>query len=199
MKKQILVNFFLFAIFATLSLFSAPTKNGIISVDPKLSHCFNAIQGLEEGKKLISKILEEGPLNIQVADNEVAKQFLACWNQESRTIYISLAPKRSQGSVMASLIFELHNALVSSQMDNFDEMAFCGRINKEQYVRSIEHLEYVNSINASNLAEIGIKKGVFPKNAKLSTYRDFDEHFYYQKMSGHSAVIEKNYDLIVNP
>ncbi len=72
-------------------------------------------------------------------------------------------PERSEGSVLASLIFELHNALGFKPVDNFDEMAFYGKISKEEYVRSIEHLEYMNSINASKLAKIGIKRVISKK------------------------------------
>ncbi|MBA3604247.1 MAG: hypothetical protein H0W50_11580 [Parachlamydiaceae bacterium] len=199
MKKQMLLNFLILAIFSTLSLFSATPKTNQLNVDPKLSQYVKTIQAFPEGKKLISNILAEGQLNIQVGVNGVARNFKACWNQDSRTIIICLATNPPQGEVIASILFELHNASVTSKMDNLDQMAQYGKINKQEYVRSFEHLEYLNSINTANLAKIGIEKGLFPKNALLPTYKNFDEHFYYQKISGHSDVIAKNYDILMAP
>lgn len=199
MKKQMLLNFFIFAIFSTLSLFSAMPNGGVLRVSPELKQCVNAIQELQEGKQLIAQILTEGSLNIQVDNNGVARQFSACWEQDSRTILICLSSHPSKGEVIGSLIFELHNALVSSKMDNLDLMASRGKITKENYVRSFEYLEYLNSINASTLAKKGIDKGIFPQNAQLPTYKNFEEHFYYQKISGHSAVIARNYEIIMQP
>ncbi len=198
MKKQMLLNFFILAIFSTLSLFSAPPK-GKLNVDSKLSQYIKTIQAFPEGQKLISNILTEGQLNIQVANNEVARNFKACWNQDSRTILICLSTNPPKGEVIASILFELHNASVTSKMDNLDQMAQCGRISKPDYVRSFEHLEYLNSINTANITKIGIEKGIFPKNALLPTYKNFEEHFYYQKISGHSDVIARNYEILMEP
>jgi hypothetical protein len=199
MKKQMLLNFFILAIFSTLSLFSATPRENRLNVDSKLVQYVNTIQTLQEGNKLISNILVEGPLSIKVAQNDVARTFKACWDQDNRIIYICLATNPPRGEIIASILFELHNASVTSKMDNLDQMAQFGKITKQDYVRSFEYLEYLNSINTANLAKIGIEKGIFPKNALLSTYKDFDEHFYYQRISGHSDVIARNYEILMAP
>ena len=79
-------------------------------------------------------------------------------------------------------------------MDHIDHLASSRQIGKEQYVRAMEHLEFQNSKNASKLVEEGIQQGLFPVTARLHTYRDFDEHYYYQKISGHSSWFARVYD-----
>ena len=55
------------------------------------------------------------------------------------------------------------------------------------YLEAMELLEYQNSKKAATLAQEGIEQGFYPANARLPTYSCFEEHFYYQKASGHSA------------
>lgn len=202
MNKQFLLTLlyvlFIFTLSFSPSLHSAGIQNGTMRVDPELTFSLKAIQALPEGTTLISKILAEGPLNIAVGENAVVRDFSACWDPDSRTIFIGLASRPTRGEVLGSLIFELQNALVSSQFDKLNQKAIQGRIKKADYIRSMEHLEYINSMNASKLAKIGIQKGLFPKSACLPTYKNFEEHFYYQKMSGHSDVFGQNFDLLRN-
>lgn len=202
MKKQLLFPLFFFiASISTLSpaaSFSAPMRNATVRVDPELAFSLKAIQALPEGRTIISNILSEGPLNIAVAENSVARAFSACWDTETRSIFISLSSRPTRGEVIASLIFELQNALVSSQFDKLNQKVMLGTISKADYIRSMEYLEYINSINASKIAKSGIQKGLLPTSACLPTYDSFEEHFYYQKISGHSDVIGKSYDLYRN-
>lgn len=203
MKKQFLFHLvcliaFISVLLPNATLLSAPARNAKMRVDPELAFCVKAIETFPEGQALISNILSEGPLNIVITDNDVARAFSACWDSESRTICISLDSRPTQGEVLASLLFELQNALVSSQFDKLDQRATLGTISKNDYIHSMEYLEYINSINAAKIAKIGIQKGIFPECALLPTYSSFDEHFYYQKISGHSDVFGKNYDLFKN-
>ncbi|MBA3237871.1 MAG: hypothetical protein H0T62_05910 [Parachlamydiaceae bacterium] len=202
MKAQFLFSlYFLIASISLLSLtqdlHSAPFKNISVRIDPELAFSLEAIQALPEGKALLSRILTEGPLTIAVGKNDVVRDFSACWDSDSRTILIGLFSRPTRGEVIGSLIFELQNALVSSQFDKLNEKVTRGKLSKVEYIRAMEYLEYVNSINASKLAKIGIQKGLLPKSACLPTYKNFEEHFYYQKVSGHSDIIGWNYDLLV--
>lgn len=182
------------------SLFAKDEKTAkyhIVKCSPELSDSLNAVLALEEGKALVSRITAEGPLKIAVVENSVTESFSACWDQDRRTILIGISSLPTQGEMIGSLVFELHNALVTSQYDYLDKLAKEHKIGKQEYVKGFERLEYLNSINASRLIDSGIQQGVFPKDAKLFTYKDFEEHFYYQKISGHSAIIAKNYDILM--
>ena len=163
---------------------------------PRLFRFLKAIQALDEGKQLLDKILAEGTITIQLADNYVTNQFAACWSCENRTIVIGLAASPSEGEILSSLIFELHNALMTSHLDEIDLKAMQGKTDREKYVRAVELIEYGNSIAASNIAKAGVERGLFPTNTYLHVYNDFDEYFYYQKLSGHSDIIGKNYDML---
>lgn len=168
-----------------------------IKCAPRLQRHLKAIQALEEGRKLIDSIMLDGAIEIAVADNSVTQRFAACWDCESRTILIGLAANPTEGEIISSLLFELHNALMSPHLDNLDKMALNKKIDKQNYIRSVEHVEYMNSINASRIATLGVQKGSFPRDTRLHVYRDFDEYFYYQKKSGHSDIIGRNFEILM--
>src|SRR5262249_4648040 len=116
------------------------------------------------------------------------------WDRQDRIIGIHLSSRVSEGNIIGSIIFELHNALTNNKVDHLDHLAISRRIGKEKYVEAMELLEYQNSKKASAMAQEGIEKGIFPVNARLPTYNSFEEHYYYQKISGHSASFEQAYD-----
>lgn len=165
----------------------------------QLQEIVSTIQQLPEAQKLITSIQQEGAIRIVVNKNiPVCEQFGACWDPDHRVICVNSVPssRHSKGALIGSIIFELHNAAVNSQINHYDYLASKGEIEKEDYVRSIEYLEYQNSIKASKLAEKGIQLGIFPASARLPTYRNFEEHYHFQKVGGHSAWIAHNYNQI---
>jgi len=109
-------------------------------------------------------------------------------------ICIDLPSNESDGIIIGSLLFELQNAAVNSKIQQLNELVKQRKITKENYIESMEYLEYINSLNASRMAEIGIKMGALPKDSKLPTYSSFKEHLSAQKMSGHSACFARNYE-----
>lgn len=177
-----------------ISLTVISTLSATVSCSPQLKNAVNKIQKLPEAKKLIDMIQQEGAIQIVVHHNTLSDQFGAFWDPDTRLICISLTKSATEGRVIASIIFELHNALMNKKISYFHDLAAAGNIDKETYVRSIEHIEYQNSLWASAMAHNGIKKGLFPADTHLNTYKNFEEHYHYQIIGGHSAWIAKTYD-----
>ncbi|MBA2728249.1 MAG: hypothetical protein H0U49_08785 [Parachlamydiaceae bacterium] len=196
MKIQLTL-YFLLGTLQALPLYSTPkTTEQYVSVQysPELKNSLRAIRNLKEGNKLICDILKQGALRLSVAKNECSVKFGACWDPDRRIIFINLSSHNSEEEIIASLIFELHNALKTPQFNQLFSLATNQKIDKEKYVKSIEFIEYQNSIDTAALIKLGVEKKVFGKNTYVSTYNTFDEHYWYQKMSGHSAVHANNYD-----
>lgn len=168
-----------------------------INCAPKLQKYLMKILNVAEVRALIIKIQQEGPFQIEVDSNEIAEEFGAYWDEAYRTICVNFNARSSEGEVIGSILFELHNAAANSQLEHYNNLATARKINRESYIRAIEHIEYENSKKAAKIAEKGIALGVFPVGARLPTYRNFEEHYHYQKIGGHSAVIGHNYDLLI--
>lgn len=170
-----------------------------IQCSPELQHDLALIQKLPEAKSLIASIQQEGPIKIIAKNTHLSNTFGAYWDPDQREICIAIGPGITTGSIIGSILFELHNAYVNSKIDYFDQLAMRGEIDQAHYVQEMEYLEYLNSLNAASLAQKGIDKGIFPQDAYLHTYRNFQEHFNAQKMSGHSSCFEHNYQLLTTP
>lgn len=173
--------------------YSAATSS--ITCSPELKKHFQALLKIPEAKAIIEKIKQEGSFKIMVESTGLARRFGAFWDPDRRIICIDTSSDQSEGEVIGSLLFELHNASVTSQFDRLDEMAAGGGISKERYVESMEYIEYLNSLSASKIASKGIRMGVLPLDAGLPTYPNFKEHFKAQKSSGHSACFARNFDM----
>lgn len=191
-----IISFFVFLSCAS-SAFSLSTPSWAnIHCSPRLKECLSAIQKLPEAQKLISRIQKEGPIQIATNDSPLSRQFGAFWDSGRRTIYINPSAHETEGEIIGSIIFELHNADMTMRFDEIDYLAATGKIDKNNYVRSMEFVEYENSKKAAAIAEKGVQLGLFPKTARLPTYRNFEEHFYFQKVGGHSACFERIYNRI---
>lgn len=161
---------------------------------PPLRKYLTKIQKLPEARQLISNVEREGSIRIKLNNHHLSETFGAFWDMYNRTICISDSSKNSEGDVIGSIIFELHNALANSKIEYYDNLATRRRISRENYVQAIERIEYENSKKAAAIVDKGIQLGIFPASARLNTYRNFEEHYYYQKKGGHSAWIGKSYD-----
>lgn len=177
-----------------ISALTIHTVNGAeIRCAPQLKNSLNTIQKLSEARELISNIQKEGQISIALNDNG-SEQFNAFWDPERRIIFVNITRESTPGSLIGSILFELHNAYINSKLNHLDQLAMQGRISKRNYVEGVERLEYQNSLATAKLAEKGIALGLFPANARLPTYDTFEEHFRIQKMGGHSAWIANTYD-----
>ncbi|MBA3815765.1 MAG: hypothetical protein H0X29_04450 [Parachlamydiaceae bacterium] len=161
----------------------------------ELRGCLNKIRQLPEARNLIATIQREGAIQITINnDSNLTKKFGAFWDPNNRIITVNYFRGISEGSLIGSIIFEMHNALVNSKMIDLDNLAVAGKIDRDTYVEKFERLEYINSKDASRLVQQGIQADVFPRDAYLHTYMNFDEHFYVQKEAGHSEFIARNFD-----
>lgn len=167
-----------------------------VSCSPELRRYVEIIEKLPEAKDLIAAIQKEGPIRIKASNSSLAGQFGAYWDGQNREINIKMGSERSEGAIIGSILFELQNAKVGSEWNRLDRLAMGRRIDRSTYIREAEYLEYQNSLNCAKLTDKGIQMGLYPSEARLYTYRDFDEHFYYQKKSGHSQVFGRNYDCL---
>lgn len=152
------------------------------------------IMELPEARQLVALIQQEGPISVMVNTSSSAHCFKALWDLDRRVILVSMIPGRSEGDLIASILFELHNASITSQLDRLDMLASQRKIGKEKYVRDVEYLEFKNSHDTARLAEKGIGLGLFPRDARLPTYSTFEEHYRVQKMGGHSTWIGNTFD-----
>lgn len=196
MRKLLLTCLFFISAFQMPTLFASTDSriNQVVVCAPQLQNCLKTIQKIPEARKLINDVQKEGAIRVTLSNEYLSRQFGAFWDPDNRLISVNLSAHRSEGELIGSILFELHNALINSKLDHLDHLAAMGRIDKEYYVESVERLEYYNSKKAAAIAEIGIKSGVFPASARLNTYRNFEEHYHIQKMAGHSAWIAKTYD-----
>jgi len=196
MLKKLLIIFCFISIYQSSTVYSATIskKDYLVKCSPQLQKNIEAIQQIPEARELIATIQKEGPISIKVNEDPQLKQFGAFWDAGRRIIHINKFPGRSEGEIIGAILFELHNALMNSKLNHLDYLASSGKIDRANYVESVERVEYQNSKNASALAEKGILLGVLPKNAKLPTYSTFEEHFRIQQTAGHSGWIARTYD-----
>lgn len=169
-------------------------RSGEIVCSPELLRSLNAIQRVPEAKELIATIQKEGPIYVVARNTGLSNQFGAFWDPDRRIICVAISPDRTEADLIGSILFELQNAFVNAKFSHLDELAVQGKIDKASYVRSMEYIEYINSLNAAKIAEKGIQMGVLPFGSRLPTYRSFEEHFAIQRRSGHSACFAYNYD-----
>lgn len=174
--------------------FAEPQQVKSIACPPQLTKIVSKIQMIPEARKLINDAQKEGSISITFNSHHLSQQFGAFWDVDNRTICVSPSSQVSEGEMIGSILFELHNALVNSKIMHLDRLATLGQISKEKYVESIEFLEYENSIKAAKIADKGISMGIFPRSARLFTYASFEEHYRMQKIGGHSAWIARTYD-----
>ncbi|MCE2984102.1 MAG: hypothetical protein LW832_11130 [Parachlamydia sp.] len=188
MKKQI--KLLIIFLFFTISLYGNPE----IYCSKNMKPLLEAINQVPEGKALLDSIKREGNLHIVTRSNELAKQFGAYFDPDRREICLYQDPTVSNGMLIGSLLFELNNAKVTRKINLLDSMAASRKITKDRYVEAMEYLEYMNSHYAAQIADKGIELGVLPKDARLTTFSTFKEHYAIQKSSGHSAHFARNYD-----
>ncbi len=162
----------------------------------RLKSCMMTMQTVPGIRKLMAEIEKEGPVHITVDDRPLSQQFGAFWDAERRVICVNISWHRSNGAVIGSILFEMHNALADAKFKELDQLASMGQIDRETYVKEMERVEFDNSHAAAALAQQGIDQGAFPKDARLPTYPSFEEHYRMQQIGGHCYWIARNYDQV---
>ena len=161
---------------------------------PELKHYLETLQQLPQIQKIITEVQQEGDIRIEVNRIQLPSTFGAFWDMDRRIIYVNLSPNRQEGELIASILFELHNALANTKLEELDALARQGKIDRKGYIEAVEWIEYENSRKASALSLEGIQKKIFPQNAFLPVYPSFQEYFRVQQQAGHSAWIGQTYD-----
>lgn len=165
-------------------------------IQPNLQRCLDKIYQLPEATSLLNEIQKEGKISFTVDTKHEAAKFGAFWDLDSRLICVNPTFHKNDGEMIGSILFEMQNAKASQNLHHLFEQAAQGKISKADYIRGIEYIEFQNSKRAAEMANIGIQRGVLPATASLYTYRDFDEHFFYQQKGGHSQAIGDMFDRI---
>ncbi|WP_068467994.1 hypothetical protein [Candidatus Protochlamydia phocaeensis] len=177
------------------SLHAAQSEEKVtVRCSPQLQSILNKILKVPEAKALIASIQKEGAIQIAVKNTKLSNFFGAYWDPDQRMICVAMSSKTTEGDLIGSILFELHNASVDSQFEYLAGLAIQRKIDKATYVRSMEYLEYQNSLNAAKIAEKGIQLGVLPSDSRLPTFTTFQEHFSVQQQSGHSDCFGRIYD-----
>jgi hypothetical protein len=160
---------------------------------PELASPLKVLYKLEEAKSLLEAVEAEGSFTMKTARLGMHASN-AAWYPDMRTICVNVSNKRSQGSMIRSLIFELHNALNQKKFDQMDRLATQGKISKQNYILEIEQLEYENALQTVKVLNAGIKKGIFPKDAFWPIASSFQEHMQIQLEAGHAQNVGALYD-----
>ncbi|CDR33659.1 hypothetical protein [Criblamydia sequanensis] len=136
--------------------FSANSR--IIYCDKELQVPLYKILKLPEARNLIKDIQKDGPFKVLVNNHsKLSNQFGAYWDPATRTIVVSLNSNQSEGGIIRSILFELHNALINDKLEHAYDLASKRQIDKESFVEAIERMEYLNSLGASKRKD-GISK-----------------------------------------
>lgn len=179
-----------------LILFSFLTSIYLNADNAQINRCIQKIRQVPEARELMKEIQKEGPIAFSTSNHPVIRQFGAVWDTDRRLILLSPESNRSEGEMIGSILFEMHNASVAPELMRLEKLAAAKKISRDDYIKSVEYLEYLNSKRCAELAQKGIDQNILPKSARLPTYRDFNEHFHFQKVSGHSEAVGKIYDQI---
>jgi hypothetical protein len=171
------------------------SEQNIVRCELQLRKCLQALLRIPEAKALIEEIRKEGSFDITVRNSVLSNRFGAYWDPDLRVICIDPYSCDDEGETIASLLFELTNASVNAKIGRLNDLATQRKISKEDYIESMEYLEYTNSLKASKIANKGIRMGILPFGAQLSTYSSFREHFTAQRLSGHSDTFARNYEV----
>ncbi len=166
---------------------------GAITAPKELQKPMQIILAHRESADFIHSLEQEG--GIRVLYSSFPKQKItALWEANSRTIYINKDRPYSESDIIRSIIFELHNAASSKQLEAIYDKAYRGQISKENFVRSIEFMEHKNALMAQQLIENGIRAGKFSKGCTLHCFANFDDYYALQQLFEHSHWIAARYD-----
>lgn len=162
---------------------------------PELNEAMQSIYCLKESHELIAQIEREGAISIMWTRKELANTN-AAWVPDLRTIYINGVQKRTKGSIIRSILFELHNALSDRDFSYYDTLAEQRKISMNDYVEAIERIEHRNAMKTIALLEKGIQKTIFPNDARWYIPSDFSRYFAIQIESGHATAIAQVYNSV---
>lgn len=160
---------------------------------PIAEKALSSLKQLPEFNELVKKTESHGAIKLEVVSmpNE---PFEAFWDSTYRVIRINQAKEPTLGSMITSILFELHNASSDPHFKQLYHQVKSGYLNKERYVEKVERMEHQNALNTCTILQKGVRLGHFPKDADWSILRSFDDHYKLQQLHGHSQWIAQNFD-----
>jgi len=161
--------------------------------EPELRPILEKLQSLPESDEVIQKVLEQGPLSIE-HNTTLSTQFEGYWDAYSRAIYISQTDDNSECSLITTLLFELHNALRTDDIEHMYSLASKRAIGRDDFIEQFEFLEYQNALATSQIIDHGASLGYFPYGCAWRIATDFASHFEVQLRMGHSESLGALYD-----
>lgn len=191
MKRYILFIFILFNLNSSLFADCNP-YDYFHHIPPSLVQSVNAILRFPKSHKLIHEVTRQGKITLLTTSMPGEPE--AIWNSNNRSIIINTYTTKNPGRALSSIIFEFHNAKSTDTLYQVHHKASTGQLTKEQYVETIERIEHANALSASELLNKGIQEGFFPKTAKWTVLKNFEAHYRFQQLAGHSQWIARKYD-----
>lgn len=166
-----------------------------IQADPSLQKAVSNILSFPEGAAFIRNVEKQG--QIRVVHVPFGKEKVgAMWEADTRTIYVSKELRTKTADQISSIIFELHNASSSDELELYYRQAETGQISKEEFVESIERMEHRNALAAQNLINRGISMRYFPEACRMFYFEDFNDYYALQQLFDHSQWIGRKFDAI---
>lgn len=167
------------------------------SCSPELQPALKQLYSLQETRQIIQQVEATGAFKIQAA--RLGKQEAnAAWSCMERTIYINLSNPRSQGSLIRSILFEMHNALSQKEFDRLDSLAAKRALSRDHYIQAVERIEHQNALKTIALLEKGRAVQTFSMDTHWPILKNFEEHFAVQVQSGHAGQVGQLYDILSN-
>ncbi len=153
---------------------------------PQLSRAIHAVNQMDEVNEILQEVEHRiGPIQVELKPHR--SKFNALWNPGLRAIQLNQNAQRSLSDNIISIVFELHNAKVTAQMDEVTQLARAGLISRLEYMETMERLEHINALSTKSIIQKGVARGIFPRNTYWNIPESFDVHFNLQKSSGHTA------------
>lgn len=96
------------------------------------------------------------------------------------------------------LNFERLNIRSAPRIKELVDLALNQNITKEDFVEAIERLEFDNAYQSEKMLVKAFEQGAFPPDERRTSmvFADFETHYKYQQLMGHSEVIGNSYDTI---
>lgn len=183
------------SILVGLLLLTFHVEAGLKNYPKELSATIQKLERLPEARALIDEVQEKGPITIVYLDMP-GQSLEGFWDATGRKIEVNRSAQQSEGRLISTILFELHNAQTSQRLIQITNMAKHNQISKEEFVSSVEKMEHRNALSTSHLLEKGISMGIFPKDASWPIYHQFEDHYKLQQVMSHSKWLADHYDRV---
>lgn len=160
---------------------------------PELKKTVMTLQKLPEFRILLAQISQEGKVGIEMAPS-YSESFDAMWDSSRRVIMVNPNKRTSEGNLICSIIFEMHNASTDKQFVELVKKAREGSISKDDFVLSVERMEHDNCLKTIAILQKGMANGIFPDTSKWKVFKNFEDHYKIQQIHGHSGWLADSYD-----